>query len=535
MTIVARIWIIALIALTGFSVYLGSNALVATQNGRVLDEVQNRRLPVLETSTANVARLDRLVDTLNTAASMGEAEQLELAASLSEEITSSLNSLAQREPKLSSETDALNSALESYFEDARFVALGMINGDLDMDAVMPRIESMKTTLDQLKQGLLAFQKTSRERLYEELDSANQAARQSLFLGFAIGVPMAAVILGLTLVVSRGLANRLAVMTQSFSDIARGEGDLSHRLNETGTDELTLVARGFNAFVTKLRQILLDLSAAFEELRQVASRLHQQSTQNQQQIGTLEGANEALQHSFNDLHSDIEEIDRLISESTQTAQLAAEEAKDSQGVIQRARHSAHELSERIDLASQAMGRLSSSSQEVTRVLNVIRVIAEQTNLLALNAAIEAARAGEAGRGFAVVADEVRNLANNTRGSIGEIETMLEELQNSSSEAAKVMEASREIAKTSISHNEETATSLERIGGRILEINRVSIEVAGITDHHRQQSATVEKHTGDIAIEIQAARTHAATLDSLSLQLDRLNSKALELVSQFRLHS
>jgi len=286
-------------------------------------------------------------------------------------------------------------------------------------------------------------------------------------------------------------------------------------------------------VDKLQHILCQLSDAFNQLRQAAEVLHDQSTVNLGQVAALDQANQGLQHSFSALREGVGQIDRLTDEASQAARAASVEAGSSHEVIGSARGSAQALSERIEHAVAVMERLSDSSSEVAQVLNVIRDIADQTNLLALNAAIEAARAGEAGRGFAVVADEVRSLANRTRGSIAEVERLLEQFRGTSDEAVRVMQSSREIASTAIAHNEATAGSLERIGARIVEIDRVTAQVDEITRGHNQQSRTVEQHTGQIDAEITVARERAASLDRLSQQLRELNTLVLGLVGQFRL--
>lgn len=273
-----------------------------------------------------------------------------------------------------------------------------------------------------------------------------------------------------------ISERLRKVSNALEDIAQGEGDLSQRLDETPKDEIGNVASAFNLFIAQLETTLLGINKQVEQLGQTTQSM--ETVTHETQEGAIEQKSLADQvaSAMNDMKSSTQEMAEIAASTTENSQQAQQKSTQSKTVISESMASVDQLSNMMHQTSDAVRQLEADSRNIGGVLDVIRGIAEQTNLLALNAAIEAARAGEQGRGFAVVADEVRTLASRTQQSTEEINTMIVQLQNGAKSAVNAIMQGDQSIESSNSKANETNTIINEMSEVINNIQAQNLQLA-----------------------------------------------------------
>ncbi len=366
-------------------------------------------------------------------------------------------------------------------------------------------------------------------LAEQMDEQN-ATSTSL----AIGGGILMTLLGLLLawLNARNVVVPLRQVSARLKEIATGDGDLTQRLRYNNPDELGELSSWFNRFLDKLQPVIADVKQSVVDARgtadSAASIAGQTSDGMQQQFREIDQVATASQ-----------EMAHTAQEVAASAAQAAEAARNADGASEQGMRVINSTTQSIDtLASDmstAMARvekLAANSEQIGSVLEVIRAIAEQTNLLALNAAIEAARAGEQGRGFAVVADEVRNLAKRTQDSVEEIRQVIEDLQKGTVEVVGAMQSSHQHAQGSVSQVEKAVEALEKIRQAVGVINDMNLQIASAAE---EQSAVAEEVTRNVSSIRDVTESLSGQADEsarISQALNDLANHQQQLMDQFR---
>jgi len=290
-----------------------------------------------------------------------------------------------------------------------------------------------------------------------------------------------------------LTKRITRLQATMHDIADGDGDLTKRIEPLKNDEIGQLVTEFNVFIDKIQALVKETVVITEEVEQSTNTASSISKHTSEIIEEQKQEIDIVATSANELAQNSSEISRNANLSQELASDAEAQVAKGASVVIQATSGISQLAENVSSAAMVVNKLKDDSQSIGEVLNVIRGIAEQTNLLALNAAIEAARAGEQGRGFAVVADEVRTLASRTQESTASIETIIDELQATASKAVTVMESSQAEAQTSVDLTEQVQNVLTEITGVITNIQSQSEEIAlSVT----QQSTVAEEVSKNI---------------------------------------
>ncbi|AIR90340.1 chemotaxis protein [Pseudomonas cremoricolorata] len=346
-------------------------------------------------------------------------------------------------------------------------------------------------------------------------------RTSAIIAMLVAVAAIAALLSLLIPL---LMRPLTVMGRAMRDIADGEGDLTKRLEVQQQDEFGEVANAFNRFVERIHTSIREVASATRQVHDLSEQVVGASN------ASITGSEEqsmrtnSVAAAINQLGAATQEIARNAADASQHASGASEQANDGRKVVDDAIGAMTSLSQKISESCQQIEVLNASTDEIGKILDVIKGISQQTNLLALNAAIEAARAGEAGRGFAVVADEVRNLAHRTQESAEEIHRMITSLQVGSREAVHTMHTSQVSSEQTVQVANQAGERLASVTQRIGEIDGMNQSVATATE---EQTAVVESLNLDItqinALNQQGVENLNETLrhcDALSQQAGRL---------------
>ena len=338
---------------------------------------------------------------------------------------------------------------------------------------------------------------------------------------------------LVYVIGGSIVKPVQEVTERMKDISQGEGDLTRSLPETGQDEITRLARYFNEYTDKMRQSLLGIRANISSLTQQAELVESSSQNSNAQAQTqnenmlqVAAAMEEMTTQINDVSSNADSAEKSTSSARGNVQNGA-------AVVDSTVQDIRSLTSDIESVSTVVTELAAQTDSIGAVLDVIRGIAEQTNLLALNAAIEAARAGEQGRGFAVVADEVRTLASRTGQSTDEIQAMIEKLQNNAKSAVDAVKISQSASAKTVDNAIHANQNLQEADRLMTDIADMSSEIARATE--QQAEAATEANMRINALS-GAADSSLKTADELAAASQALKSSCLaimEIANRFKL--
>ncbi|WP_415844129.1 methyl-accepting chemotaxis protein [Stutzerimonas zhaodongensis] len=371
-----------------------------------------------------------------------------------------------------------------------------------------------------------------DALYEfqlnRLDIESGEARSRLVISTAL-----ALLLG---VLAAWLITRQIILPlrTTLADVERiASGDLTATAAITRRDELGVLQQGIQQMGSTLRELIGGIRDGVSQISSAAEELSAVTTQTSAGVNSQKEETDQVATAMHEMSATVQEVARNAEQAAQAATDADHEAREGDRVVSEVVTQIERMASEVIRSSEAMNALQSDSDKIGSVMGVIRAVAEQTNLLALNAAIEAARAGEAGRGFAVVADEVRGLAQRTQKSTEEIEQLVTALQSGTQQVSAIMQNSRNLTESSVELTRRAGTSLARITSTVSNIQAMNQQIATAAE---EQSAVAEEISRSVVnVRDVSEQTAAASEETAasSVELARLGSQLQTMVSRFRI--
>ncbi|OOG87191.1 methyl-accepting chemotaxis protein [Pseudomonas sp. A25(2017)] len=370
---------------------------------------------------------------------------------------------------------------------------------------------------------------------QQAEAFNQGATQQYSTAFNWVVALLIIATGLTLLFAWLLTNSITKPIANALDAAEeiAKGNLTRPIVVDGSDEAGRLLRAMSTMQEKLRDTLQRISGSATQLASAAEELNAVTDESARGLTQQNNEIEQAATAVNEMTSAVEEVARNAVSTSEASKNATTSAGDGRDLVQETVSAIERMSADVQSTAALIGNLANESRDIGKVLDVIRGLADQTNLLALNAAIEAARAGEAGRGFAVVADEVRALAHRTQQSTSEIERMIGSIQSGTEHAVDSMRNSTERAESTLNIARGAGMSLDTINTAIVEINERNLVIASAAEEQAQVAREVDRNLVNIRdLSVQSA-TGANQTSAASAELSRLAVDLNSMVGRFSL--
>ena len=532
LSIQLKILLIPIVGALGFGIYLMITLFALSTITTQVDRAYRVEYQLLQTSEYSLVRLDKIKETLGNAVTMGESDLLADAERYAQEIKSKINETIPIDEESADFLRKLQRDFDRYFKEAYTISKEMVDGTADFSTLGQRSKDMSEQLILIQDELNSFQSERYASFTASFQSMSEQAESISSTGLIVGSVTIILLFAVAVPIAKAIRSNLKGVIDSLQDIAQENGDLTVRLSTESKDEIGDLVFWFNSFIEKLQGVIKNVVDTALPLAETSQTIQQLS---EKTIASFQRQSDSVtqsRQSVEEMSLSVADITTNAAEAADSARNASEEANKGKQVVESTVAGITELASNVAQSAETILQLQEDTNKVNVVLEVIRGIAEQTNLLALNAAIEAARAGEQGRGFAVVADEVRNLASRTQESTEQINQMLEQLQGAATKAVTMMESSQASVEASVKSANVAGESLVSITDTVNTITDMNGAIAVATEEQHQVSGLMVGHVEDIQGCADEASSASSEIASVSNKLSELSSELEEIASQFK---
>ncbi|PRO72600.1 methyl-accepting chemotaxis protein [Alteromonas alba] len=532
LTVGQKILLIPIIGTLSFAIFVIINSVVSAQNASELETAQNIDFPALQLSTSALTNMEKVRDILASSVTTGDTEGVDTARQKADVVRADLTSISRIAPELSGDINTILNTFNAYSDMALSLTSSILDNTADFATLGDQLETMNSRYDEAINQLNGF-KSSRQQTFEKAFEQYNSAQDFLFwLGLLMGVLTTLVLFGTAIPVTKTITGNLTRVVKSLRDIAEEDGDLTIRIQTNAQDEVGDLVKYFNRFMEKLQRVVKDIVDTTLPLSDLAQNLNQLTDTTNQNISQQQGAAVHAKQAVDNMNHSVIAVAESAAEAARAADEASSASSNGQQVVNSTVTNIQALAQNVEETAEVIRKLENDSNQVGVVLDVIKGIAEQTNLLALNAAIEAARAGEQGRGFAVVADEVRTLASRTQQSTEQIQQTIERLQTAAHQAVSVMSSGTSQAEGSVAEANKAGDSLVVIAETINRISAMNGQIASSTDDQQAVARQIVGFVDEIYARTDETSQNSDRLASASTELAGLAKNLENIARQFR---
>ncbi|WP_448553278.1 methyl-accepting chemotaxis protein [Thalassotalea montiporae] len=526
-----RIFLPAMIAISGFVLFFIYQQHLISQTQSHIVRLQQDYTPMLSKLGELKEGLITLERNLDNFVTTGDKKLIAESEALSRQLKQLINTIEHDGDKLGFRYDYL-SPFSTYADNKLFAAQAMSDEDADFDVITLKSKQANDAIANLRAEINRELSTINRKSNETVDTIFKINTESQTVELILGIVIVLMTLAGGYFISRNIVNSLARVTLSMRDIVEGEGDLTRRVEYSGKDEIADLVNWFNQFIATMQNSIGSSQQTIAALEAVSTKLANTSEHSVSQIESQNVAMNSVSNAIQALTNNIGDIADRASNASTEAELASESAKTGRLIVSSTVDSIDQLSTDVNNAAGMVNEFETLANNAGDILNTISAIADQTNLLALNAAIEAARAGEFGRGFSVVADEVRALASRTQSSTAEIKHVLEEIQSGAASVISAMNAGQQSASNTVSESAKAGQSLSDITAKFENILALNKMIANATDEQRDTYNEMNAQITDIDTASIAVQNGAKNIFAVSEEIQEVTLALNNVISQYK---
>lgn len=531
LSITKKIHAITSIAIIAFLVIVLVNYFAMNENRISLNEMEKSSYKVAKLTLANVSILEKLDELYTQAVTFGEQDLVTKASETYAQLVTNLGAIeAINTSYIDNDT---KTRLANYEKISATIANGMVNGTADFSKIQQQAQLKTSLYEAVLTSFKSAQQKADDRFFQLVANTKARSDDALNLMLVVAVVSLALLLLMAIWIARNIGSSASDAANNLSLLASGKGSLSTKLAVNSEDEIGQVSINFNAFISLLRETVLEVIAVCEPLMENSTRLVQGMERAERATTKQTTDADVVKQSMEEMKQSVGDISQSAASASNAVQTAEKEVDQSRIQVKMSVNASRTLSDEINIAANTINKLADDTKNVSQILNVITSIAEQTNLLALNAAIEAARAGEHGRGFAVVADEVRELASRTAQSTNEIRELLSTLSVAANESVTAMTSARDMATDNASAAEQTGVSIEKIAEQILEINGMNSQIAAATEEQTSVAAMVVDNVSNMHVSFEDTMSSLKAVRDVAKNLHYLSDNLLDATAKFKI--